>query len=164
MRSGDKLPAPVIPTGTVCDLVQDKPLARLPADVRARVFPLIQQRPDWDGIVAIAGDGVHHWVHISAGEAISMLGFLTPQMISALGGADMPDLSAVADTLSHPERLAAHLRSAQLAGDAAALSGHLIGAELAAAKMYWLGQQIVVLDDGPYIEALRAQGAPVSTL
>ncbi len=45
----------------------------------------------------------------------------------------------------------------------ARLSGHLIGAELAAARPYWLGQEVVVAGAralaGLYGDALSAQGA-----
>jgi 2-dehydro-3-deoxygalactonokinase len=48
----------------------------------------------------------------------------------------------------------------------ARLSGLLIGAELAAAKPYWLGQQIAVIGEGSlsklYVDALSAQSAPAT--
>ena len=51
---------------------------------------------------------------------------------ATLGAVTPPDTEAVTDSLSRPERLAAHLRSAEVTGNSAALSGHLVGAELAA--------------------------------
>ena len=88
-----------------------------------------------------------------------------------------PDIlaEAAADTLSRPEALAQRLNAARAAGrlDAdppsvarARVLGALIGAELAAARPYWLGQQIAVLglagDAAPYLVALRAQAAMVT--
>ena len=79
--------------------------------------------------------------------------------------------TAVADTLSRPERLAADLfgiRAAGLLSDQdsgaarARLSGLLIGAELAGARPYWLGQQVAVIGapelTAAYASALATQG------
>ena len=75
--------------------------------------------------------------------------------------------------LLRPERLAAGLfgirASGLLRGDDAAiararLSGLLIGAELAGARPYWLGREIVIIGADMladrYRQALAAQGAP----
>jgi 2-dehydro-3-deoxygalactonokinase len=83
---------------------------------------------------------------------------------------------AVADALSKPEQLAARLfglRAADLlhgqdSGVARArLSGLLIGAELAASRPYWLGQQIAIIGadalSSAYANALKPQGAFVET-
>ena len=167
---GDKLPAPVLPAqGDVKgdlkrDLVQDTPPARLPAASRAQIAPFIAARPNWDGVVTVKDGGTHHWLHISAGEVISMMGFLTPRLITDLGGGPQPDMSALSDTMSRPERLAAHLSSAVLTHDTAGITGHLIGAELAATKPYWLGQEVVLMGQGPYLAALKAQGVSVIQL
>lgn len=112
MSSGDRLPTRLVPAGAASDLVQITPPARLPAALRAQIVPFVENRPNWDGVVTIADDAVHHWLHISAGEVISMAGFLTPQLTLHLGGAELPDMTALADTMSRPERLAAHLRAA----------------------------------------------------
>ncbi len=159
--TGDRVPTAVEPAGALRDLVQESPPARLPAELRARVAGFVEEHPNWDGVVMLGDGAAHHWVHVSAGEAISMMGFLTPRLVADLGGAAAPDMAAVSDTMSRPERLAAQLRSAEVAGDGSALTGHLIGAELAAAKVYWLGQQVVALSQGPYAEMLRAQGVSV---
>ena len=162
MEPGDTLPTALRSEGPMRALSQTTPPAHLPAKLRARVLFYVEERPNWDGVVTIDGDGVHHWIHVSAGEAISMMGFLTPQLIADLGGAETPDMAALSDTMSRPERLAAQLRSAQVAGDAAAITGHLIGAELAATKVYWLGQEVVLLWQGPYTEALKSQGVHIT--
>jgi len=77
--------------------------------------------------------------------------------------------------MSRPERLAANLFSLRAEGllhdmtpDIARsrLSGLLIGAELAGARPYWLGQQIAVIGAGHiaglYVKALGLQGAPAT--
>ena len=163
MEEGDALPTALRPAGAMRALLQTSPPAHLPAKLRARVLFYVEERPNWDGVVTVDGDGVHHWIHVSAGEAISMMGFLTPQMVADLDGTEVPDMTALSDTLSRPERLAAQLRSAQVAGDSAAITGRLVGAELAAAKVYWLGQEVVLLGQGPYTEALSFQGVFVTT-
>ena len=78
---------------------------------------------------------------------------------------------SVAATLSRPAELSARLfrlRAADIlhcergARARAALSGLLIGAELAATRPYWLGQDVVILGDETlaalYARALCAQG------
>ena len=81
----------------------------------------------------------------------------------------------VADAMARPERLAARLFSLRAEGllngmqngtAKARLSGLLIGAELAGAKPYWLGQQVAVIGAGGlcslYVRALAAQSAPAT--
>jgi 2-dehydro-3-deoxygalactonokinase len=73
-------------------------------------------------------------------------------------------LDAVGDAMTRPERLAARLFSLRagsllnaIAGEVnrARLSGLLIGAELAAARPYWLGQNLAILGMGAQAEAYR---------
>ena len=157
-------PAPVLPKGgNRCPaLTQDSPPDVIGAWVRIWIAGFLARREDWDGIICVQEGGISHWLHISADEVVSCQSFLTPRLVLALGGADSPDEAALADSLSRPERLAAHLRAAEVAGKAEALTGHLIGAELAAARAYWLGQQVAVIGDRlGYAGALRAQGVPV---
>ena len=81
--------------------------------------------------------------------------------------------TAVDDIIARPERLAAQLfsiRASDLLNGTPAphararLSGLLIGAELAAARPYWLGRQIAVLgadeQANHYCTALQTQGVP----
>ncbi|SEP96857.1 2-dehydro-3-deoxygalactonokinase [Thalassovita taeanensis] len=149
------------------DLVQAAPLGRLPAPVRLHLLGLVTLHTNWDGVACVIGPDRSHWVQISAGEAVSFQSFLTPRLWHALNAGDAADAQAVADTQSRPERLATHLSSAELRGDFAAIAGHLIGAELSAARPYWLGQQVAVLGDSAlvpaYCAALAAQGVPVAT-
>jgi len=168
IRIGDgapqAVPAPVLPkTGAGCPaLTQDRPPDVIGAWVRIWIAGFLVSRENWDGILCAHEGGISHWMHISADEVVSCQSFLTPRLNAALGGADHPEESAVADSLSRPERLAAHLRAAEVAGKAGALTGHLIGAELAAARAYWLGQQVAVIGDRlGFAGALRTQGVPV---
>lgn len=161
-----RLPAPVLPAaGTdLPGFVQDSPPEVIGGWVRLWLAGFQALHPRWDGVICATDGDVRHWIHISADEAVSAQGVLTPRLIRALDGAAMPDMGAVADSLSRPERLAAHLYVAQVTGNAAAVSGHLIGAELAAARVYWLGQQVAVLapPPAPVAAALQSQGVPCS--
>jgi 2-dehydro-3-deoxygalactonokinase len=82
---------------------------------------------------------------------------------------------AINDSLSRPERLSANLfnlrardlLTAQPKEVARArLSGLLIGAELAAARPFWLGQQVAVVGATTlsqiYADALASQGVPAT--
>ena len=143
-------------------MTQQSPADVVGAWVRIWIGGFLASRENWDGIICTQEGGISHWLHVSADEVVSCQSFLTPRLNEALGGADSPDEAALADSLSRPERLAAHLRAAEVAGKAGALAGHLVGAELAAARPYWLGQQVAVIGDRlGYAGALRAQGVPV---
>lgn len=162
--AAETLPAAVLPKGGArCPaLTQNSPPDVIGAWVRIWIAGFLASRENWDGIICAQEGGISHWLHISADEVVSCQSFLTPRLNEALAGADSPDDAALADSLSRPERLAAHLRAAEVAGKAGALTGHLIGAELAAARAYWLGQQVAVIGDRlGYAGALRAQGVPV---
>jgi 2-dehydro-3-deoxygalactonokinase len=142
------------------------------APVRIRGF--LSARKDWDGVICLPGQTTH-WAHVSAGEVVSFQSFMTVQLARAAAPAVEPALDGLADTaadaLSKPERLAAMLaeaRAAQALGTenpsegSARVWGSLLGAELAAARPYWLGQQVaLVAPEGLaplYAEALLAQG------
>jgi len=158
-----RLPAPVLPETPGRDLpgfTQDSPPDVIGAWVRVSIAGFLAAHPGWNGVICTTDGDASHWVHLSAGEAVSAQSFLTPRLIRALGGAKAPDARALADTLSRPERLAAHLRAAEVSGDAAALTGHLLGAELAAARPYWLGQQVAVLGHDAAAAALAEQAVP----
>ena len=98
---------------------------------------------------------------------VSFASFMTGELFALLAGAsvlrhgvgadgwsDADFAEAVAETLSHPERLSGRLFGIRaeglLAGLAperarARLSGLLIGAELAAARPYWLGREVALI-------------------
>lgn len=171
VRIGDgvpaNLPASILPTGGqgLPGFSQKSPPDVIGGWVRLWLAGFLAARPNWDGVIAATEGPVSHWVHISAGEAVSSQSFLSPRLIDALGGAETPDTDAMADSLSRPERLAAHLRAAEVSGNMQALTGHLVGAELAAARAYWLGQQVAVISPppAPVAAALKAQGVPCET-
>lgn len=139
---------------------------------------------NWDGVICLPGTHTK-WVQVSAGEVVSFETHMTGEMFSLLSshsvlrhsltGTAWDDEAfdaAVDQTLSKPEKLAARLfaiRADDLLngiGSATArarLSGLLIGAELAAARPYWLGTRIAILGASdlatPYARALERQGA-----
>ncbi len=149
-----------------------------------QIAGLLAAMPTFDGVLCLPGTHTK-WVHISAGEVISFRTFMTGELFGLIaktsvlrhsigdGWDDETFTKAVTDTLSRPEAVAANLfalRADQLLnatdpGHAKArLSGLLIGAELAAAKPYWLGQNIILIGDpnlsALYATALQTQGAP----
>ncbi|WP_397543079.1 2-dehydro-3-deoxygalactonokinase [Roseovarius salis] len=160
----DALPAPVLPQGgrALPGFTQSDPPDVIGGWVRLWIAGFLAGNTNWDGVICAREGGVSHWVHVSAQEAVSSQSFLSLRIAETLDGAAEPEIQAVADSLSRPERLAAHLRSAQVSGDGGAITGHLIGAELAAARVYWLGQQVAVLDasSSPHAAALAQQGVP----
>ncbi len=152
-----------------------------------QIAGFLATHPNWDGVVCLPGTHTK-WVQISAGEVVSFRTFMTGEMFDLLRGKSVLQHSigegwdetafaeAIADSLSKPEQLAARLfglRAADLlhgqdAGIARArLSGHLIGAELAATRPYWLGQQLAIIGADAladiYAKALQQQGAFVET-
>lgn len=162
----DSAPAAVLPErgAALGDMVQDAPRDRLSGWVRLRVAGVLAARNHWDGVICHAGRDLSHWLQISADEIVSFQGSVTARLVTALGGTPEAAPEAVADALARPEKLALHLRRAEMAGQGAAITGALIGAELAALRPYWLGQAVVVLggaEGDAYAEALGAQGVPV---
>lgn len=144
-------------------------------------------RQNWDGVLCLPGTHTK-WVQVSAGEIVSFRTLMTGEIFDLLSAQSVLRHSigegwdedafadAVADTLSKPEQLAARLfglRAADLLHDQdkdiarARLSGLLIGAELAATRPYWLGQQLAIIGADAvsrvYAAALRQQGAFVET-
>ena len=158
-----------------------------PADVmrgeETQIAGFLALNPGFDGIVCLPGSH-SKWAEISAGEIVSFRTFMTGEMFAALcrhtvlrhsldgEGWDAPSFAeAVSETLSRPERMASALfgiRAEALLNDLgpaqarARLSGLLIGAELAAARPYWLGRDVAVIGSeavaAPYVTALGLQG------
>ncbi len=148
----------------------------------------------WDGVICLPGTH-SKWAHISAGEVVSFQTFMTGEMFGLLSKQsvlrhstqtetwdDTAFSDAMNDAMSKPETLAARLfrlRASDLlngtdnATTRAQLSGLLIGAELAAARPYWLGQQVAVIGASglahTYVAALAELGlaathAPVDAM
>ena len=161
-----------------------------PADVirgeETQIAGFLALNPNWDGVICLPGTH-SKWVHLSAGEVVSFQTFLTGEMFALLsehsvlrhsvaGWAEDGFTEGVAQGMERPERLMARLFSlraeALLDGlgaehARARLSGLLVGAELAAAKPYWLGQRVAVIGAAPlaqhYAQALGTLSVPVST-
>lgn len=164
----EPLPTQLVPHADhgLAGLTQETPPDVIDGWVRLLLIGLSHVRTNWDGVAWVVRGELSHWIHLSAGEAVSCQSFLTPQLITMLGGAFPPCETAISDTISRPERLAAHLRAAQVAGNAAALSGSLLGAEMAAARPYWLGQSVSLIAPEPrasgYVAALTTLGVTPS--
>ncbi|HET9069481.1 MAG TPA: 2-dehydro-3-deoxygalactonokinase [Amaricoccus sp.] len=133
--------------------------------------------PRFDGVACLPGTHTK-WVHLSAGEVVSFASYMTGEIFALLatrsvlrktvgaeGWDDAAFLEAVDETLSRPERMAARLfplRAGALLHDLAPasararLSGLLIGAELAGARPYWLGRDLVIIGADRLSQAYRA--------
>lgn len=147
-----------------------------------QIAGLLAARPDFDGTICLPGTHTK-WARISAGEITSFQSFMTGEIFALLARqsvlrhtvGDPADLdafdSALNDALTQPHRAYGRLfqmRAGALLGDLSPetaggrLSGSLIGWELAAAKPYWLGQDICVIGapalSALYARALSAQG------
>lgn len=162
-----------------------------PADVmrgeETQIAGFLARNKNWDGVICLPGTHTK-WVHVSADEIVSFQTYMTGDLFAAISGhtvlrhsvsgddwdADAFDAGA-ADGMARPERIAARLFSLRAEGllngmpnatARARLSGLLIGAELAGAKPYWLGQQIAVIGAGGlsalYVRALQTQFAPAT--
>ncbi len=162
-----------------------------PADVmrgeETQIAGFLALNPGYDGVICLPGTHTK-WAHVSAGEIVSFRTFMTGELFALLatqsvlrhsvpsdGWEDEAFAEAVDLVMSRPERLAADLfglRAESLLHDLdgasarARLSGLLIGAELAAAKPYWLGREVALLGasavSAPYRAALMAQAVPVT--
>ncbi len=162
-----------------------------PADVmrgeETQIAGYLAKDPEFDGVLCMPGTHTK-WVQISAGEVVSFRTFMTGEMFALMSEQSVLKHSvgngwdasafetAVADAMSRPEALANRFFSlraegllAGLSSEAATarLSGLLIGAELAAARPYWLGQNIVLIGAPKlatlYATALALQGAVTET-
>lgn len=162
---------------------------RDPADVmrgeETQIAGFLSLNPGWDGVLCLPGTHTK-WAQLSAGEVVSFQTFMTGELfallseasvlrhsVSAEGWNDDAFSEAVSAAISKPERLAQRLfglratgllQGANAAATRAALSGYLIGAELAAARPYWLGQNVAILGSGSqalaYRSSLALQGVP----
>lgn len=147
-----------------------------------QIAGVLAGEPGFDGVLCLPGTH-SKWVHVAAGEIVSFRTFMTGEMFALLsersvlrhsvGAGWRDDAFAEAVAIAKPEALAARLfalRAESLlsgldgAAARARLSGLLIGAELAAARPYWLGRDVAVIGSGPlsdaYVAALAAQGVP----
>ena len=183
----DRLATPLVTDSRIDVRVVPGLKQHTPPDVmrgeEVQIAGLLAAMPNFDGVLCLPGTHTK-WAQISAGEVVSFRTFMTGELFGLIaknsvlrhsigGGWDKTSFeTAISDALSRPELMAAKLfaiRADQLlnnknSGAARAhLSGLLIGAELAAAKPYWLGQNIVLIGEetlsGHYADALQTQGA-----
>ncbi|WP_071795778.1 2-dehydro-3-deoxygalactonokinase [Natronohydrobacter thiooxidans] len=159
-----------------------------PADVmrgeEVQIAGHLARNPGWDGVICLPGTH-SKWAHLSAGEVVSFQTFLTGESFALLsqhsvlrhslsGWEEAGFAEGLAQGLERPERLLARLFTLRAEGlldglspalARARLSGLLIGAEIASAKPYWLGQQVAVLGEGAlarlYVQALETLSVPV---
>ncbi|WP_157971235.1 2-dehydro-3-deoxygalactonokinase [Pseudogemmobacter bohemicus] len=116
--------------------------------------------PKFDGTILVRQAGRALWAQVSAGEVVSILGSVTPALRAGLAPGAVSNAARVAEaaseTLSRPERLSALLASLSAqrrlaamdhAGEADLVAGWLLGAELASAKAWWLGQPVLLIAD-----------------
>ncbi|RID90770.1 2-keto-3-deoxy-galactonokinase [Gemmobacter lutimaris] len=160
-------------------LRQDRP-ADLTQGAEVRIAGALRVLGDFDGVICLPGRTTV-WAHLSAGEVVSFQSFVTGHLLATLAGVSTlpPDSTAFTEALtlsrSRPERLASQIASLQaealLSGlDARTLrsrrSGLLLGAELTAARPYWLGQRVVLVGADPESHriALAAEGVPAQIL
>jgi 2-dehydro-3-deoxygalactonokinase len=169
-------------------LKQDKP-ADVMRGEEVQIAGALAAVPGFDGVICLPGTHCK-WVHVSAGEVVSFQTFMTGEMFALLSGQsvlrhsvapkgwdDAAFAKGLSDAQTRPERFAAQLFSLRAEGLIASLSpvaararlsGLLIGAELAAARAYWLGQPVLLVGSdavcGPYATALSAQGVTACCL
>ncbi|ETX28358.1 2-dehydro-3-deoxygalactonokinase [Roseivivax isoporae] len=164
-----------------------------PTDVmrgeETQIAGVLQERPGFDGVICLPGTHTK-WVHVSAGEIVSFRTYMTGELFAllrersvlrhSLGGETWDReafLVAVDRALSHPATVAGDLFALRaesllrgLGPETAQsrLSGLLVGIELAAARPYWLGQQVAIVGEtalaDAYRAALGAQGLEASVL
>lgn len=162
-----------------------------PADVmrgeETQIAGFLALNKGWDGVICLPGTH-SKWALVSADEIVSFQTFMTGELFGLLsdhsvlrhsvktkGWDESAFVEALSDSIARPEKLAARLFSIRAENllkaaapdvSKARLSGLLIGAELAAARPYWLGQQVAVIgapDVAPlYVSALAEQGVPAT--
>lgn len=176
--SGDLVAAPVRDLRVSVYIVPGLKQAR-PADVmrgeETQIAGFLELNPGWDGVLCLPGTH-SKWVHLSAGEIVSFQTFLTGEMFALLSehsvlrhsleGWDEAGFDAgLQQGMERPERVLARLFTLRaesllnaLPPDVARarLSGFLIGAELAVAKPYWLGQRVAVIGENVLAQAYRS--------
>ncbi|MBT8153963.1 2-dehydro-3-deoxygalactonokinase [Epibacterium ulvae] len=158
-------------------IAQAKPVGRLDS-AACQINGFLSLNPGWDGVICIVQER-SFWVMVSANEVVSFDSTLTPKLAHAMGAQDTVDTKvlqdALQDGLSRPEALASRLSSVQWSADASALKdsdaasqtwGVLLGAELAATRPYWLGQNLALIADPAksaiYQSAFDSQFLPVT--
>ena len=158
-----------------------------PADImrgeETQIRGFLSNFSNFDGIICLPGTHTK-WVHVSAGEVISFRTFMSGELFDLLSKYsvlkhsvksddwnDKEFRSAVSESISNPQKIfsdffklrADHLlKQVEQSELKSKLSGYIIGVELAGAKPYWLGQNVVILGNDYlskiYKTALEGQG------
>lgn len=149
-----------------------------------QVAGYLSMNTDFDGVICLPGTHTK-WIRLRGGEIVNFCSFMTGELFSILsnhsvlrhemadeGWDDGAFLAGVRDTLARPECMTAELFSIRAAGllhkhsgpaARARLSGLLVGLELAGARSFWSGEQLVLIGSEAlarlYETALTAQGA-----
>jgi 2-dehydro-3-deoxygalactonokinase len=131
-----------------------------------QIAGLLAREPRFDGVACLPGTHTK-WAHVSAGEVVSFASYMTGEIFALLatqsvlrrtvasdGWNEAAFLTGLEEGFARPDRVPARLfglRAGALVGELdpvvarARLSGLLIGGEIAAAKPYWLGRDVVLI-------------------
>ncbi len=145
---------------------QTKPAHDVMRGEETQIAGFLSVNPEFDGVICLPGTHTK-WVHVSAGEIVSFRTCMTGEIFGLLQTHSVlrsvldplrwdedEFVAAVESQISRPESLAARMFAiraesliAGLEPETATgrLSGALIGAELAAAREYWLGRDLVLI-------------------
>jgi 2-dehydro-3-deoxygalactonokinase len=162
---------------------QIKPAPDVMRGEETQIAGILSADSSFEGVLCLPGTHTK-WVRIEAGEIVHFKTFMTGELFSLLSlqsvlrhsldragwnGAEFA--RSIRSMMDEPASFSGQLFSIRAgnlvsgldAGTAnARLSGLLIGAELAAAQIYWLGQNVVVVGNGAqselYLEGLRTLG------
>ncbi len=164
--------------------IKQLPAADVMRGEETQISGFLAESPNFNGVLCLPGTHCK-WVHISAGEVVSFRTFMTGEMFALIcnnsvlrhsvtdDGWDAKAFEvAVSDAISRPSAVSGNLFSIRAesllcdldsAAARARISGLLIGIELAAARPYWLGQDVVIVGASgiatAYSTALAQQGA-----
>lgn len=138
------------------------PLGQVSAALRLRLLGFQALNAHWDGLAVLPGQRETLWLTLSAGEVIHLRASATPKLAKALGCSEARP-EGLDEALSRADALPFELARAETPGEALGL---LLGAEMAAAKSLWLGQQAVLVGQAPlakaYLAALQGLYVPVT--
>lgn len=159
-------------------IAQNKPFGILSSQACA-ISGFLSLNPNWDGVICVVDDHSSSWALVSADEIVSFDTAMTPLLAKSLGFDTATDMGAlkesIGDTLSRPEALATRLSSICFSAEAGHMThsvaashgmGYLLGAELAATRPYWLGQNLALIATQEtstlYYAAFESQSLPVT--
>jgi len=160
--TAQSVPTKLIPEDAEPDRIHLSPLGPLSAQDRLVLAGFQHLNPHWDGIAVVVGSLATHWATLSAREVIHTQTSALPQLAAQLGVANA-QAEGLDDTMDRPERLLMSLSAVQSDGQKL---GALLGAEVGSTRTLWLGQQAVLIGEGPlsksYAKALQSAHIPVT--